>query len=93
VTGKPLVIGLYLHDFGAPSPDKTPRPRYNWTKPVPMDTLEAQFVKTTELLRQGKIEGFIFPQNGWLEKEPHRPQVQLVKQYLDWLFQTETVRD
>ncbi|NLY02359.1 MAG: hypothetical protein GXY83_40255 [Rhodopirellula sp.] len=46
-----------------------------------------------ELLRQGKIEGFIFPQNGWLEKESHRPQVQWVKQYLDWLFQTETVRD
>ena len=93
VTHKPVVIGLYLHDFGAPNPDKEPRPRFNWTKAVPMDILEAQFVKTTSLLRQGKIEGFIFPQNGWLDKESHRAQVQWTKRYLDWLFQTETVRN
>lgn len=92
-TRKPLVIGLYLHDFGAPPPDKTPRTRYNWTKPVPMDILEAQFVKTAELLRQGKIEGIIVPQNGWLDHESHRAQIQWTKQYLDWLFQTQTVRD
>jgi hypothetical protein len=93
VTHKPVVIGLYLHDFGTPNPDKTPRPRYNWTKPVPMDTLEAQFVKTADLLRRGKIEGFIVPQNGWLDYESHRPQIQWTRQYLDWLFQTQTVRN
>jgi len=80
VTKKPIVMGLYLHDYGGIN------------KAVPMDILEAQFVKSAELLRQGKIEGFIILQNGWLDHESHRPQVQWTKQYLDWLSETQTVR-
>jgi hypothetical protein len=104
VTHKPVVMGLFLHDYGmektdpkaAQDKDKekdNEKDPWAWTKPVPMDILEAQFVKTAELLRQGKIEGFIMLQNGWMDHESHRPQIQWTKQYLDWLFQTETVRD
>ena len=92
LTHKPIVLGLYLHDYGVPPPDKTPRPAWSWTKPLALDILETQFVKTAELLRGGKIEGFIILQNGWLDHEAHRPQVQWTKQYLDWLFQTQTIR-
>jgi hypothetical protein len=37
--------------------------------------------------------GYVILQNGWLDHETHRAQVQWTKQYLDWLFQTETVRN
>jgi hypothetical protein len=100
VTNKPVVMGLFLHDYGIEKTDpkaaqekgKEEEP-WGWTRPVPMDILEAQFVKTSDLLRKGKIEGFIMLQNGWMDHESHRPQIQWTKQYLDWLFQTETVRN
>jgi hypothetical protein len=93
LTHKPVVMGLYLHNYGEPPPDKTPRSPWSWTKPIELGILEAQFVKTAELLRSGKIEGFVILQNGWLDHETHRAQAQWTKQYLDWLFQTETVRN
>jgi hypothetical protein len=81
LTKKPIIIGLYLHDYGGTN------------KPVRMDVLEAQFVKSAELLRKGKTEGFVVLLSGWFDYESHRPQVQWTKQYLDWLFQTQTVRN
>ena len=80
LTQKPIIIGLYLHDYGGTG------------KPVAMDILQTQLVKSAELLRKGKTEGFIILQSGWLDHETHRPQVQWTKQYLDWLYQTQTVR-
>jgi hypothetical protein len=65
---------------------------WSWTKPIALDILEAQFVMTAELLRAGKIEGFVILQNGWLDRQTYRPQVQWTKNYLDWLFQTQSVR-
>ena len=65
---------------------------WTWTKVMPMDMLQDQQLKTTDLLRKGKIEGFILLQNGWLDYETHRPQMQWTKDYLDWLFQTQTIR-
>ena len=50
VAHKPVVIGLYLHDYGVPPPDNKPRAAWSWTKPLALDILEAQYVKTTELL-------------------------------------------
>ena len=93
VTHKPVVMGIFLHNYGEPAPDNTKREPWTWTKPVPMDILETQLVKTTDLLKKGKIEGFVLLQNGWFDQENHRPQIQWTKQYLDWLFQTETVRN
>ena len=80
LTKKPIVLGLYLHDYGRTG------------KPVPMDILEAQFVKSAELMRAGKTEGFIILQNGWLDHETHRAQIQWTKQYMDWLTGTQTFR-
>ncbi|MCE5347200.1 MAG: hypothetical protein LLG13_13070 [Bacteroidales bacterium] len=80
ITGKPILLGLFIHDYGKTS------------KATPMNILELQFQKATDLLRKGKIEGFVVLQNGWFDHESHRPQIQWVKQYLDWLSQTQTVR-
>lgn len=80
ITGKPILLGLFIHDYG------------NTGKPMPMNILELQFVKAAELLRKNKIEGFVILQNGWFDRESHRPQMQWVKQYLNWLFETQTVR-
>ena len=38
------------------------------------------------VVAHGKIEGFIVQEVGWMDDEAHRPQVQWIKQYLDWLF-------
>ena len=94
VTHKPVLMGLFLHNYGEElPPGETENEPYSDTKPVSMDILEAQFVKSTKLLRKGKIEGFVILQNGWFDKESHRPQIQWIKQYLDWLFGTQTVRN
>lgn len=80
ITHKPILLGLFMHDYG-----KTGRP-------TPMNILELQFQKAADLLRKGKIEGFVVLQNGWFDHETHRPQVQWIKQYLDWLSGTQTQR-
>lgn len=80
LTKKPIVLGLFLHDYGKNG------------KAMPMNFLEMQCRTAVELLRAGKITGIIFLQNGWFDHETHRPQVQWVKQYLDWLSGTQTVR-
>lgn len=80
ITGKPVILGLFIHDYGASG------------KAVPMNILEMQFCKATDLARRGKTEGFIVLQNGWFDHESHRPQVQWIRQYLNWLSGTQTVR-
>ena len=57
-----------------------------------MDILELQFQKGAGLAQQGKTEGFVVLQSGWFDRETHRPQVQWIKQYLDWLSGTQTIR-
>ena len=69
LTHKPVVIGLYLHDYGAPPPDKKPRAPWSWTKPLALDILEAQYVKTTGLLRTERLKGLSFRKSaGWMTK-------------------------
>lgn len=80
ITGKPILLGLFVHDYGKTG------------KPVPMKILEMQFQKATDLVRKKKIEGFVILQNGWFDHETHRPQVQWIKQYLDWVSETQTIR-
>ncbi len=88
---KPIVIGLYLHNYRGclgPTEDNA----------VDLDESHADghapgpATQDDRLLRKGKIEGFILLQNGWLDYETHRPQMQWTKDYLDWLFQTQTIR-
>ena len=80
ITGKPILLGLFVED-------------YNAGQPVPMKILEMQFQKATDLVRKKKIEGFVILQNGWFDHETHRPQIQWIKQYLDWVFETQTLRN
>jgi hypothetical protein len=71
LTHKPILLGLFVHDYGGTG------------KAVSMNVLELQTKKAVELARQGKIEGFVFLQSGWFQHEDHRPQVQWIKQHLD----------
>ena len=80
LTKKPIVLGLFLHDYGKSG------------KAMPMNFLEMQCVKAVELLKTGKIEGIIFLQSGWFDQEDHRPQIQWLKQYLEWVYGTEAQR-
>jgi len=80
ITGKPILLGLFLHDYGQTG------------KPVPMNILELQFQKAAALAQQGKTEGFVVLQSGWFDRESHRPQVQWIRQYLDWLAGTQAIR-
>jgi hypothetical protein len=80
LTRKPIVLGLFLHDYGKSG------------KAMPMNFLEMQCVKAVELLKTGKIEGIIFLQSGWFDQEDHRPQIQWLKQYLEWVRGTESQR-
>ncbi len=81
VTGKPILLGLFIHDYGKTG------------KAVPLDILELQFTKAVDLTRRNKIEGFVILQNGWFDHESHRPQMQWIHQYMKWLSGTQTVRD
>lgn len=80
LTGKPIVLGLFLHDYGGTG------------KAIGMGVLEVQFRKATQFLRDGKIEGMVILQSGWFDQEDHRPQIQWMKHYLDWVFGTESTR-
>jgi hypothetical protein len=71
LTHKPILLGLFIHDYGGTG------------KAVPMNVLELQCKKAVELTEQGKIEGFVLLQSGWFEHDDHRPQVQWIKSYLD----------
>lgn len=80
LAGKPILLGLFVHDYGETA------------RPVPMNILELQFQKAVEFTRAEKTSGLVVLQNGWFDKETHRPQVQWIRQYLDWLSGTHTVR-
>ena len=73
---KPVFLGLYMHDYGGTS------------QAIAMDVLETQTKKTIEFAKAGLIEGFVILLSGWFDREDHRPQVQWLKQYLDWAFGT-----
>ena len=81
LTGKPVLLGLFMHDYGGTG------------GPVPLDIMELQFRKAVALAKAGTIEGFVVLQSGWFDREDHRPQVQWMKQYLDWAFGTATTRE
>lgn len=73
LTHKPILLGLFIHDYGGTG------------KAVPMNVLELQTNKAAELTRSGKIEGFVILQNGWFDHEDHREQVQWLRRRLDHL--------
>ena len=81
ITGKPVIHGLYIHDFGIDS-----------GKPVPMDIFQASVKKTFNYAADGLLEGVIIPQNGWFADEEHREHVQWLKEYIEWFCGTRTVR-
>ena len=78
ITHKPILLGLFVHDYGATG------------KAMAMNVQKLQFEKATELVKKGKIEGFVVLQSGWFHHEDHRPQVEWLKQYLDTQFRLET---
>ena len=79
-TGKPVLLGLYLHDFGGTG------------GPMPMDMLELQMKKAMGWAKCGRIEGFVMIHSGYFDDENHRPQIQWTKEYLNWAFKTYSSR-
>jgi len=73
---KPVLLGLFMHDYGGTR------------QAIAMDVLETQTKKSVEFAKAGWIEGFVILQSGWFDREDHRPQAQWLKQYLEWAFGT-----
>jgi hypothetical protein len=70
LTHKPILLGLFMHDYGGTQ------------KAVAMNVLELQTKKAVELTQAGKIEGFVILQSGWFHHPDHQPQVQWLQHYL-----------
>jgi len=79
-TGKPILLGLFLHDYGGTD------------QAMAMDILELQFKQAVKYAKNGLIDGFVILQSGWFDQENHRPQVMWVKEYLNWAFGTYSIR-
>jgi hypothetical protein len=71
LTQKPILLGLFMHDYGRTG------------KAIAMNVLELQTKKAMELARSGRIEGFVILQSGWFHHQDHQPQVQWLKQYMN----------
>jgi len=76
--GKPLLLGLFIHDYGGTG------------QAIALDILETQMKKAVTYAKSNLIDGLVILQSGWFDHEDHRPQVQWLKQYLDWVFGTRT---
>jgi len=85
ITGKPVTQGLFLHNYGE-----------TWDiseEPVSMDMLQLQCKKVFPLLRDKALDGCVILQNGWFSHENHREQVVWLKNYMDWIAGTTTIRN
>ena len=83
VGGKPIIQGIYIHDFGSDM-----KCQY----PVPMEVFQKSVATICEKTFSGKLDGFIIPQAGWFCDEKHRGHIQWLKNYIDWFCGTATVR-
>jgi len=83
ICGKPIIQGIYLHDFGS-----SMKCQY----PVPFEVFQKSIKTICEKTFTGKLDGFIIPQAGWFSDEKHREHVQWMKSYIDWFCDTTTVR-
>ena len=79
-SNKPVLLGLYMHDYGGTG------------QAIAMDVLELQTRKAVAFAKAGLIEGFVILMSAWFDHEDHRPQVQWLKGYLDWACGTWTPR-
>lgn len=79
--GKPIIQGVFLHDFGE-----------DFLAPMSVENLKLQMPKIADCYRLGQLDGIVFLQNGWLNREDHREAVQWTKSYWEWFFGTLTVR-
>jgi len=80
ITRKPILLGQFMHDYGATG------------KAMAMNVLELQTKKAVEMTKSGKIEGFVLLQSGWFHHEDHQPQVQWLKNYLSGVFGTAAAK-
>ncbi len=81
LTQKPVIQGMYIHDFGLDS-----------SEPVPFDIFKYTVKKVYNFVRDETLKGCIIPQNGWFCDEKHRGHIQWLKEYTDWFCGTTTPR-
>ena len=82
LTGKPVIQGLFLHNYG--------ETWNNGDKPVALDLVQLQCEKIFSRIRDSSLEGCIVLQNGWFDRNDHREQLQWMKDYLEWFYGTTT---
>ena len=82
LTGKPVIQGLFLHNYG--------ETWNNGDKPVALDLVQLQCQKVFPKVRDSSLEGCIVLQNGWFDRNDHREQLQWLKDYLEWFYGTTT---
>ena len=82
LTGKPVVQGLFLHNYG--------ETHNNGDQPIPLDLLQLQCKKIFPKVRSSSLEGCVVLQNGWFDRDSHREHVQWLRSYLEWFHGTTT---
>jgi hypothetical protein len=80
ITHKPILLGLFMHDYGGTK------------NAIAMNVLELQTRKAVEMTKAGKIEGFVILQSGWFHDKSHQTQVQWLKKYLAGEFAADSVK-
>lgn len=80
-TGKPVIQGMYIHDFGLGT-----------DRPVPLDIFKYTVRKVYNLVRSEVLDGCIIPQNAWFSHEEHMEHIQWLKDYTGWFHATTTRR-
>ena len=76
---KQIIQGQFIHDFGGKS------------GPMPMEHVEMQCECITQQLDAGMIDGWCVLQSGFFSHRNHRKQVEYVRNYWNWLYETRTV--
>lgn len=76
---KEIIQGQFIHDFGGKS------------GPMPMEQVEMQCEYITEQLDIGRIDGWCVLQSGFFSQRNHRKQVEYLRQYWNWIYETRTV--
>ncbi len=77
---KALIQGQFLHAYG------------DGSVPQPLDQLELQCRKIAEQLDRGSIDGWCALQSGFLCRDSHRAQAEMLRNYWNWYRNTRTRR-
>ena len=76
---KEIIQGLFIHDFGGKG------------QALPMDQLKLQCECISRKLESGRLDGWCALQSGYFCSYDHREQVEYLRNFWNWFYQTRTV--